>query len=810
MVSLNFYPLDIDYQIENDIPYILLFGRTLKGNKICVKTEFYPYFWVIKKENTLDSLKNIKEIEIKSLEECTKVLEGKEISVIKVTLQTPDMVPKLRTLFEEMKIDFLEADILYVRRYLIDNEIIMFHEYVVEGEETTPFPHCTCVISSQIVQGESTYDNPKILALDIETYPDEIKGRKNPILMVAFSSETYKKVLTWKKIPKILGKDYIEVVDGEAELLERVKQIIDDQDPDIITGYFSDGFDLPYINERAKKYKVKMNLGVDNSPMRFGRGSKDEVSIRGILHIDVLSFTKNVLRQSLKTDSLSLGNVAQELLGDTKKDIDILDLAPAWDENDKSKLVEFAEYNLHDADLTLKLCTKLLPNLIEMVKIVGIPAFDVSRLALSQMVEWYLIKNAPKYNNLVPNKPSRHEVKERQFNVMKGAFVFEPEPGLYNNILLFDFRSLYPTIIASHNLSGATFRCECCKNSATKIPVPEEHDKDGQGFWFCQKRKGFLPLMIEDLINRRKRVKDIMKEKGTPFLDARQGGLKLLANSFYGYLAFNYSRWYSFESGDSTTAMARFYIKNAIEEMEKEKLRVIYGDTDSIFISVKDDVEKKRAMKVMGKINENLPGIMELEFEGNYPSGIFVSPRDGKGGAKKRYALIDDEDNLIIKGFESVRRNTSFIAKQVQRKVLGIVLKENNPEKAFEYVRNIVKKSRDKSLPISDFVIKTRLSKDISNYDAIGPHVEIAKKMLADGKHVSAGSIISYVICEGQGIIRDRAKLLNETSKEEIDAEYYINNQILPVVEKIFEVLGYRVEDIVEDHSQSKLKSYFS
>jgi len=801
MVKFSFFPFDVDLDIE-DKPYVLLFGRTREGNKICVKHEFYPYIWVVlngEEGEVRNTLENIDEVDINNIEKHTKILAGKEIDVLKVTLQTPNQMPTLRNILEKKGIILLEGDILYTRRYLIDNDISMFREYIVEGEETTPFPHCRCVIVDSIKKGDEIYsDFSNILAFDIESYPD-MKSQDTPILMISFASENYKKVITWRDVEP--REDYIEIVDGELGLLERFKEIIHERNPDIITGYFTDGYDFPQLQKRAQKYKIKLDIGVDNSRLSFGRGRRDEVNIKGTLHLDVFNLTKNMLRQSLKTDSLKLDDVAKELLGEKKHEVNIMELGSAWDDRDRKKLHKYCEYNLQDSLLTLNLCLKLLPSVIEMVDIVGLSPFDVSRLSLSQMVEWFLIKNAPKHNNLVPNKPTHDEVKERYDKILAGAFVFEPHPGLYHHIVLFDFKSIYPTIIASHNLSGASLRCKCCRD---KHEVPLEGD-----LWFCQKKKAFLPEMIEDLIERRTRVKEIMKEKKTPLLDARQQGLKLLANSFYGYLAFNPSRWYSFEAANSTTAFGRYYIRLVINKMTEEGFKVIYSDTDSIFTTVEDEKEMGRVKKIVDEINSNLPGIMELEFEGHYPSGIFISTKEGKGGAKKRYAMIDDEDHIVIKGFESVRRNTSKIAREVQKKVISIILKENNPDKAFDYVKKIITDIHKNKLEVDDFIIKTRITKELGSYESIGPHVEIARRMEKSGIKVEAGSLIEYVICLGKGKVRDRAKIPHDADVSEIDSEYYINNQILPSLGKIFEVLGYNVDDLVNEQKQSKLEGFF-
>ncbi|MBD3259270.1 hypothetical protein GF371_01405, partial [Candidatus Woesearchaeota archaeon] len=724
-----------------------------------------------------------------------------DVTAIKITLENPGQVPKIRQLLKEQGIRYFEADVLFTRRYFIDNEIVPTQEYIVEGEETpVPGMKVRCIEADEIKPGEAMLENPKILAFDIEAYPNERRTFDSPILMISFYSRDLKKVITWKRFKT--QHDFVEFVNSEAELLQRFKETIDSFKPDVVTGYFSDGFDLPYIVERAKKYKVKLDIGLDRSSPELGKGRSARVKITGINHFDVFQLTRNILLQSLKTDSYTLNEVAKELLGGEKIDIDILKLAPAWDNVDADLLNAFCDYNLHDSRLTYQLCEKLMPSVIELVKIVGLTMDDVSRFAMSQMVEWFLMDNAKKRNIIVPNRPSKEELAQRRSKSLQGAFVLEPIPGLYKDILLFDFLSLYPTIVSAHNISGPTLRCDCCKDTAEPVPL------EGRKIWFCKQKKGFLPSMINELIERRLRVKKILKETKSPFLNARQLGLKLLANSFWGYIGFTYSRWYSFDAASSITAYARYYIKQAIDRMQEEGFNVVYSDTDSVLLTT-DSKTKEDALKVAEEINSKLPGMMELEFEGSYPAGIFVSTRDEKSGAKKRYALIDEKDNLIIKGFETVRRNTSRIAKEVQKKVLAIVLKEHNKEKAYKYVRQIIEKVRRKELELDNFIIKTQITKPIEDYDSIGPHVAVAKRMVRRGITPLPGTVLQYAITTKGAKIRDKAREAHECTKEDIDPEYYIEKQIVPVVEKIFEVLGYTRDDLISLKEQSKLDSFF-
>ena len=598
----------------------------------------------------------------------------------------------------------------------------------------------------------------------------------------------------------MLNIKILKVVNSEAELIQRFKEVIESYKPDIITGYFSDGFDLPVLQARAKKYKIKLDLGFDHSELIQSRGSNKNCQYEGLIHLDIFKFIKSALRTSLKTDSLKLDNVAHELLGEKKTDVDINTLNEAWDTN--KGLDKFAEYNLKDSELTYKLCDKLLPNIIELVKMIGLSPFDVSRLSASQLVEWFILRQAAIQKQLVPNKPHYAELEERRSLSIKGAFVYEPKPGLYYNLTVFDFRSLYPTIISALNIGPDTLNCDCCPDSD---PVPEE-----ASLRFCKKKKGFLPSLIEDIIERRMRVKEMVsKEKTNTLLHARQLSLKLLANSFYGYLGFYAARWYSQESARSVTAYGRYHIKKVISDAEKDGFKVIYSDTDSIFLNLEKKTQED-AISFVNEVNKDLPGLMELEYEGFYPAGIFVGMKQGTGGAKKKYALLSDKGELVVKGFETVRRNWSMIAKEMQQKVLMMILSGESDEKALNYVKQIVKDLRTHKTDKTKVIISTQLTKDIGEYDNVGPHVAIAKQMAQKKMIVNPGMIIRYIVCEGKGLVRDKAKLPDECKQDEYDAEYYINNQIIPSVDKIFEVLGYNKDDLLEHATQKKLEGFFN
>lgn len=812
MAKVSFYLVDIHYKIRDGKAIIYLYGRTPEGKQVCITDDsFEPYFYALPKDLSIkDKILQVKDVKgnqalfVRQVELITKKYLGVDKKVFKITVNIPTAVPIIKNAlkyWDEIETLF-EYDILFVRRYLIDKNLTPMTLCTAEGEQIQEKSKVPVFKATSITcTPEETLVKPRILAIDIETYnPDkQMAPQKNAILMVALYGENFRKVITWKEFKT--KEDYVEFVQSEPELLEKTIKAIEQYQPDILTGYFSDGFDLPYIKIRADKHRIPFTIGLDYSELKISGKTRVEATINGITHVDIFKFIRRVISKTLKTDSYSLNAVSKELLGDVKHGIDINLLAAAWDNHTEDHLEEFAKYNLQDAALTYRLAEKLLPNMLELVKIVGAPLFDISRMSFSRFVEGYLIKQAYFYNEIVLNKPDYNQKRQRMGEHYVGGFVFEPKPGLYKNLAVFDFRSLYPTIIASHNISLETLNCDCCRGT-NKIPL------ENTNLWFCQKKKGFVPIIIEDLITRRMRIKELLKKEKSSLLITRSQALKDLSNSFYGYLGFHAARWYNHNCAQSVTALGRDYVHKVIDKAKERGFVVVYGDTDSIFFE-RGGKTQEDALAFCQEINADLPGIMELEFEGFFKAGIFVPTKTSDAGAKKKYALADEEGNITIKGFETVRRNTSIIAKDVQRKVLEIVLLETNPEKAMKYFRETIDALRQHSLPVDKMIIKTRLSKNIEEYDMITPAVAAAKLIQAKGGEAGAGTMVEFIVTQGKGRIRDRVKLPSESTPDDYDVDYYTNNQIVPAVDRIFSVFGYKKEDLLESKDQSSLTSFF-
>ena len=804
-MKVQFYPYDFDYKISDGTVRVFLYSKLEDGTKICVVHEHEPYFYVRGAVEPVSVDTNREPAEITKIEVVEKELIGKTQPFHKVYTNYPKAVPVLAKHLTEKGAECYERDILFIHRYLRDMSVVPMTLTEAEGELSQDRQYAVPLFYATSVRPVSNKAarHWKILAVDIETYAEtkQIDPHKNPILMIALygidqDGQEFTKVLTWKKFPT--SHKYIEFVQDEAELLTRFRDLVNEYQPDIITGYYSDGFDFPYISVRSHLLKVKMTLGLDGSQLITGKSFREGTGkIKGILHVDVLKFIKYIFGKDLATDSFSLDAVSQELLGHKKHDVNLDDLPSVWN-NHPEKLEAFCEYNLQDAKLAYQLCENLLPDMIEFTKIVGLPLFDVTRMRFSRLVESFILKQAMEHNVLAPNRPTGYQLEQRMDEHIKGAFVYEPTPGLYKDVAVFDFRSLYPTIITSHNLGPEGLCCECCTDNI----VPEH-----PAYWFCRKKK-FLPQVLEHLILRRMDLKKVIAEtkaqgKGTKFLEARSYTLKILANSFYGYLGFFGARWYSLESAASTTAYARKYIKETIEKAEAAGFSVVYADTDSCFLLL-GEKSLDDAMKFMQDINSTLPGYMELEFEGKFSRGIFVAVKGTDKGAKKKYALMN-EGKLKITGFETVRRNWSKIAKDVQKNVLQLVL-EDKADEAVEYVKDVASQLKAGSIPVLEVVIRTQITKELSQYHSIGPHVAVALQMVQEGQPVGPGTVVEYVIAKGTGLVRERARPVKHAT--EYDATYYLENQIIPAVMPIFEVLGYQEDQIFAESTQKGLGSF--
>ncbi|MBR9702086.1 hypothetical protein GOV13_04135 [Candidatus Pacearchaeota archaeon] len=821
-MKTDFIPIDYDYFDFEGRNYAKIIGRDSKGKRICVIDSCSVYLWAILKDglkqNKIDKLiKKISKIKLDEKGRKTKVENvelqdknflGKKVKALKVFATN---YKDLHGIADKLGVEEITKrrgyDLGFVTHYIIEKELNPLCWYEIEGEllnnslefggidMALDVDYCIKLTSSKQVWDKSF--TPKTLAYDIET--NELQIGKGEILMVSLVGKNFKKVITWKKIEK--GKpNYVEYVEDEAELLEKFVEHVKEFAPDFLVGYYSDGFDLPYIKARADKLKVKLPIGIDGSQPKFTRGINIRGKIKGIAHIDILKFIRTAYSQYMQSETLSLNEVAKEFLGDTKKDFEAHVVTKDTDWK------KFYEYNLHDSVLTLKLFEKFWPDLLEFTKVIQEPIFDISRNGLSKQVESYILHNLEKFHEIPEKRPVHKEIRERRHSGgVEGAFVYEPIPGLYNDLAIFDFTSMHTSIIISMNTSKGTL-LEKKEKGAYESPRLELQGKKRK-FYF-KKEPGFFPSLLKEIFEKRKQYKEEYKENPNVITLARSNAFKLLSASAHGYIGFFGARYYSLESSASILAFVRQFNKETIEKTKAARFNVVYADTDSVAFTTEGKSEKQ-VLEFLKKLNSELPGVMGLELEGFFKRGLWVTKRSGKIGAKKKYALINKDNQIKIRGFETVRRDWCKLAREMQNKVIRQVLVDGNEKKALEYVKELIKKIKQREIAQEDLMIKTQLKKPLSEYKANTPHVVAARKMKEQNIPITQGNVVEYFVAETREkktLVRDKVKLPHEKGKYNI--KYYLERQILPAVENIFQVFDININEIIEGKKQMTLEGF--
>lgn len=818
-MKTEFIPIDYDYFDFNGRNYVKIIGRNAKGKRVCIIDSCPVYLWAILKDKLKQSeidklvlkIEKIKldvkgrQTKVEKVEVHEKNFLGKKVKALKVFATNykdlHDIADKLGT--KEI-VKRRGYDLGYVTHYIIEKKIIPLNWYEISGEllnnsekfggidKSLDVDYCIKLESLKSIKEKKFV--PKTLAYDIET--DELKIGEGEILMISLVSEEYKKVITWKKYS---GKkqDYVEYVEDEKELIKRFIECIKEVSPDFLVGYFSDGFDLPYLKARADKHRVKLSLGLDGSVPRFSRGINLTGRINGVVHLDIIKFIKTAYAQYMQSETLSLNDVSKEFLGEGKKNFKIKHSSKI----NKEEWDKYYEYNLHDSVLAYGLFEKFWPDMLEFSRVMQEPVFDVSRYGLSKQVESYILHNLEKFNEIPEKRPGYDEISQRKHREkVEGAFVLEPTPGLYKNIAIFDFTSMHTSIIISMNISKSTLLEKPEKNSF--------NIETKTGKFYFSKKPGFIPLLLKEILEKRKRYKQEYKKNPDNITKARSNAFKVLSASVHGYIGFFGARYFSLESSSAILAFVRKYNKETIKKIEKAGYKVIFADTDStgFLMNKKSKTEIKEFLK---EINSKLPGVMELGLEGFFEKGLWVSTRGGTIGAKKKYALIDEKGKVKIRGFETVRRDWCGISRKMQDKVIRLILKDGNEKKALEYVKEVIKDIKNRKISKEDLIIRSQLKKPISEYKLISPHVIAAKRMKEQNIPLSQGNLIAYYIAESKDkkkLVRDKVKLPEE--KGEYDIQYYLERQILPAVENIFQVFKINIKEVIDGKKQMTLGDF--
>jgi DNA polymerase I len=577
MDTKKFVLLDIDYITKNNAAVIRSFGKLLGENEggsiIALDRSFKPYMYVLPYD-VEECIAELGSLNLLKIEKVIKTDFGESKEFLKITLKHPRDVSKLREKIWDLPSvkEVREHDIPFSQRYLIDKGLFPMSQVEVQGKVLNRShldKTCKIEIHNELQHVKSSLPELNILSFKIEACnPHGMpKVKEDPIIMISFSSnQGFQKVFSTKKS----SSDFVETVPTEKELLKKFIETIKSLNPDIITGYNSDKFDFPYIKERANQLGISLKLGVDGSKLKFITVPKKAALIKGRIHIDLY----RIVRKHLQLNIHTLQSVYQKLFDDDKIDIPMDQIYTCWNDGGEKREKLF-RYSLEDSIAITKIGERMLPISIELARIVGQPLFEIVSRGTGTQVKWYLIRKSHEFGHILPNEPG---IFER--NVV-GGYVEEPVPGLHENIVYFDFRSLYPSIIIAKNISPETL----CKDGDEETC----HIAPEFGYKFKKEPIGFIPAATSQILNDRIRIKSMMKESTDPsekqILNFRQEARKTLISTIYGLYNHPKYRWYCIEASEAITAWGREFLKKTMENAEKQGLKPIYADTDGFYVT---------------------------------------------------------------------------------------------------------------------------------------------------------------------------------------------------------------------------------
>lgn len=790
-MRLEFYVLDVSYEIVGKEPHIVIWGVTRTGERILVRDKrFRPYFYAIlgQEANPEEVAKKIRSLSkadspITHVEIVDKRFFGKPVKALKITTTIPESVRDYREKVRKIPgiIDVVEADIRFSMRYVLDHDIHPCGWHVGEVVETKVKPSYRVTREYELVgQVEYTGDSSppsdlRVMAFDIEVLTETGTPHPNrdPVIIIGIATNDG------------FTKQFVADGASDAKVIDEFRRFMLEYDPDVIVGYNSNRFDWPYLVERSKFIGTRLDVGrrIDGEPTTSTYG---HVSIPGRLNVDLLDYVEEI--PEIKLKSL---DVVADYLGVMKREerviIDYSEFPAYWRNPNKRNLL--LKYNMDDVISTLKLATKFLPFAMQLANLTRLPLDQVGTASVGNRLEWFLMYEAYKRGELVPNRV------EKEVETYKGAVVLKPQPGIHANIAVLDFTSMYPNIMIKYNVGPDTLDRE-------GVCDPNHHNIAPEvGHCFKKEPHGFFKNVLSMLLTLRKKIKEEMKKYpvGSPeyiLLDERQKAVKILANAAYGYMGWAGARWYCRECAEAITAWGRHTIMEAIELAQGLGLKVIYGDTDSLFV----ENDRDKVEKLIKLVEEHLG--FEIKVDKVYKRAFFTE-------AKKRYAGLLEDGRIDIVGFEAVRGDWAEIAKEVQEKVTEILLKEEDVNKAVAYVQSVISDLVSYRVPLNKLIIWKTLTKPLEEYKAEAPHVTAVRKLIKQGAKVEIGDKVGYIIVKGAGKISDRAEPYQFVKNPQlIDTSYYIERQIVPAAMRMLEYFGV-TEDKLKNVPTRGKKSLF-
>ena len=614
----------------------------------------------------------------------------------------------------------------------------------------------------------------KLVSLDIET------TAQGDLYSIALEGCGERQVYMLGPPNKTDAVDFkLDYCDTRAQLLERLNAWLVTHDPDAIIGWNVVQFDLRVLHEHAQRLNVPLMLGRGDEPMAWREhGSRNHyfAAAAGRLIIDGIEALRSA---TWSFESFSLENVAQTLLGEGK---DISTPYQRMDEinrmfaEDKPAL---ARYNLKDCELVTRIFEKtdLLKFLLERASVTGLPV-DRNGGSVAAFTHLYM-PLMHRQGFVAPN------LGDKPPQASPGGFVMDSRPGLYESVLVLDYKSLYPSIIRSFLIDPVGLI------EGLKHPDDSESVEGFRGARFSRTRH-CLPSIVARVSEGREVAKRV---HNAPLSQA----LKIIMNAFYGVLGSSGCRFFDTRLASSITMRGHQIMRQTRELVEAQGYEVIYGDTDSTFVWLGSAHSQEDASRIgqalVLHVNEwwrehlrsafGLQSALELQYETHFTRFLMPTIRGAQEGSKKRYAGLvtraDGSEDMVYKGLETVRSDWSPLARRFQQELYQRVFhRQPHQDYIRDYVRRTLSGEFDELL-----IYRKRLRRQLDDYERnVPPHVRAARVAdeyndhLGRPRQYQRGGWIRYVIS-----VNGPEPL--ELRQSPIDYDHYVTRQLQPVADAI-------------------------
>jgi len=816
------YLLSVEYNAQKRRAYMKLVDEDGNVYAYYDRTNHKPYLIT---DVPPDKIKEIPQIAAsKEFVDAVRIkkynaLTGEYLQLTKLMANDPLAIGGKPNSFREILPRVWEAKIRYTSCYTYDMGLLPGMPYMVYDGSIRPYPNDPTPEEEEQLRAIFAGENPdyvseafkyfpllvspvpdvKRAALDIEVYTPRENLVPNPdeapfqVISTAFSGTDGRKLVyvlyrDEGEMPRAPSPDLppdavVEEVSNEVELLRKTFKTMEEY-PLLLT-FNGDNFDLNYLYHRAER----LGMSREEIPITLTR---DQAYIVNGWHVDLYKFFKNAAIQVYAFGGaykgFTLDEITKALLKKGK-----IEVPPALHGLTSGQL---AAYNLNDAEITLELTTfqdSLVMKLIFLImRISRLSVEEVVRLGISGWTRSAIFAAHREKNYLIPNQSdlavkgtvqSKAVIKGKKY---QGAIVIKPTTGIYFDVAVMDFGSLYPSIIKEYNLSYETIDCPHPQCRSNKVP--------GTDHWVCTIWQGIFSTyvgLIRDFRIKwfKKKAKEATDPQSKVWYDVVQRALKVFINASYGVLGADTFPLYTPSVAEATTAMGRYAITETTKKAQAMGIRVLYGDTDSVFLYKPSESQ----LEQLSDWAEDTLRI-GLEVDKRYRYVVFSE-------LKKNYLGVTPNGQVDVKGLLGKKRNTPEIVKKAFYEILAVLAKvqdEKQFEQAKEEIKKIVKdvyhRIQKKQFTLDEVSFNVMLNKNLSTYTKTTPqHVKAARMYVnATGKPLGPGEVISFVkVRGGEGV-----KPTQLASVEEVDVDKYVES-LRTTLEQILDALGINFDEII-------------